>query len=229
VRARCGALLQVAGAGTFVALLAIGCATPAPPRDPRVRPVENLAERLVFQGFSVLPPQGQGWLIIPAGDEDPPRARTVVSLGKPLRERRTTRPEELHTGGARVLVLDVQDTRFDSPEAYRRFVEDEAKRGLTGRRFRQIESRYAIEPEGPAPLCVRHETVVEDSQVPGFRGAVFVLAARGLRCVHPHWPQYLVDVSYSQRMHRGQPFALLEPEGEPFIQSLRFTADRPSL
>ena len=71
-----------------------------------------------------------------------------------------------------MLVLDVQDTRFDSPEAYLRFVEDEAKRGLTGRRFRQIETRYAIEPEGPAPLCVRYETVVEDSQVPGFPGAV---------------------------------------------------------
>lgn len=64
MRARCGALLRVAGAGTLVALLAAGCATPAPPRDPRVRPVENLAERLVFQGFSVLPPQGQGWLIV---------------------------------------------------------------------------------------------------------------------------------------------------------------------
>jgi hypothetical protein len=112
-----------------VALLAAGCATPAPARDPR--------------------------------------------------EQRTTRPQELHTAGAWVLVLDVQDTRFNSPEAYLRFVEDEAKRGLTGRRFRRIESRYAIEPEGPAPLCVRYETVVEDSQVPGFPGAVFVLAAFG--------------------------------------------------
>ena len=67
-----------------------------------------------------------------------------------------------------MLVLDVQDTRFDSPEAYLRFVEDKAKRGLTGRRFRQIETRFAIEPEAPAPLRVRYETVVEDSQVPGF-------------------------------------------------------------
>jgi hypothetical protein len=107
----------------------------------------------------------------------------------PLRERRSTRPEELHTAGARVVVLDVQDTRFDSPEAYLRFVEDEAKRGSTGRRFRRIETQYAIEPEGPAPLCVRYETVVEDSQVPGFPSAVFVLAARGLRCVHPHSSQ----------------------------------------
>ena len=128
-----------------------------------------------------------------------------------------------------MLVLDVQDTRFDSPEAYLRFVEDKAKRGLTGRRFRQIETRFAIEPEAPAPLRVRYETVVEDSQVPGFPGAVFVLAARGLRCVHPPWPRYLVDVSYSQRIHRGQAFAPLDPDGEPFIQSLRFTANRPSL
>ncbi|MGI0015029.1 MAG: hypothetical protein ACREBU_16545, partial [Nitrososphaera sp.] len=65
--------------------------------------------------------------------------------------------------------------------------------------------------------------------VPGFPGVVFVLAARGLRCVHPRWPRYLVDVSYSQRAHRGQPFAPLEPEGEPFVRSLRFTADGPSL
>lgn len=120
-------------------------------------------------------------------------------------------------------------TRGSTAEVYLRFVEDEAKRGLTGRRFQQLETRYAIEREGPAPLCMRHETVVEDSQVPRFPGAVFVLAARGLRCVHPHWPRYLVDVSYSQRMHRGQPFVALEPEGEPFVRSLRFTTDRPSL
>ena len=113
--------------------------------------MENLGERLAFQGFSVLPPQGPGWLILPADVEDPRRVRTVLSLGKPLRERRSARPEELHTAGARVVVLDVQDTRFDSPEAYLRFVEGEAKRGLTGRRFRQIEKRYAIEREGPAP------------------------------------------------------------------------------
>ena len=99
----------------------------------------------------------------------------------------------------------------------RRFVEDEAKWGLTGRRFRQLEPRYAIEPRGRPRLCVRYETVVEDSRVPGFPGAVFVLAARGLRCVHPYWPRYLVDVSYSQRMHRGQPLVPLEPEGEPFV------------
>ena len=33
-----------------------------PARDPRVRPVENLAELIVFQGFSVLPPQGRDTL-----------------------------------------------------------------------------------------------------------------------------------------------------------------------
>jgi hypothetical protein len=157
-----------------------------------------------------------------------PRADRRVPGQAAARAAFDARPEELHTAAARVLVLDVQDTRFDSP-VYLRFVEDEAKRGSTGRRFRRIETRYAIEPEGRPPLCVRYETVVEDSQVPGFPGAVFVLAARGLRCVHPHWPRYLVDVSYSQQMHRGQPFFPLEPEGEPFIQSLRFTADRPSL
>ena len=151
MRARRGALLRVAAAGTLVALLAAGCATPAPPRDPRVRPVENLVERLVFQGFSVLPPQGPGWLILPAGVEDPRRGRTVLSLGKPLRERRSTRPEELHTAGARVLVLDVQDTRFDSPEAYLRFVEDEAKRGSTGRRFRQTRDAVRDRAGGAGP------------------------------------------------------------------------------
>ena len=40
-----------------------------------------------------------------------------VPPGKPRRERPPTRPEELHTAGAGVLVLDVKDTRFDSSEA----------------------------------------------------------------------------------------------------------------
>jgi len=59
-------LLRIAGARAArgAPVLAAGCATPAPARDPRVRPMENLAERLVFQGFSALPPQGRGWLIV---------------------------------------------------------------------------------------------------------------------------------------------------------------------
>ena len=89
--------------------------------------------------------------------ESDKRQKTNAQSGRSHRPRQLTGPGH---------------TRFDSPEAYLRFVEDEAKRGLTGRRFRQIETRYAIEQEGPAPLWVRHKTVAEDSQVPRFPRAV---------------------------------------------------------
>jgi hypothetical protein len=221
----------------LAALVAAGCAAapPAPgpaaerpaPRDLRVRPVENPSRRMDFPGFSILPPQGVGWRIVPPLGRGPAGGGTAVAFVKPLRDAPPQRPEDSHVIAATVVIDEIGERAFDTPGAYLRFIEDRMERVLRAH-FRVLAARYRLEP-GPAPLCARYDTLVEDTAVPRFPGEAFLLAARGIRCVHPRWPRYVVDAGYSQRVLRGQPLLAMEPETEPFVKSLVFTPERPVL
>jgi hypothetical protein len=72
-------------------------------------------------------------------------------------------------------------------------------------------------------MCVRIHQAQEDREVPVWRGSVFVIDAHAIRCVHPHSPKYVIDISYSERRLKDDPPVSLQIEVEPFLKSLEFT------
>ena len=85
----------------------------------------------------------------------------------------------------------------------------------SGGRFVTIESNVRLDTTMGAG-CVRVDAVQEERDNPRFPGAVMVLVAHTVDCLHPRSPGYVVSVSYSERYVRGQqPFApdILRAEG----------------
>jgi len=63
---------------------------------------------------------------------------------------------------------------------------------------------------------------VEDRGVPRYPGSVFIMDLHGFVCLHPDFPDAVIDITYSQRrLPEEQPLSL-EAEGESFVKSLIF-------
>jgi len=196
-----------------------------PGTAPVPTPVENADRPFVFAGFSVLPPRGASWVVLPleAGDYN-----HVVMFGKRVRDTPPSTPAEERTVIAVAKLWDLRDDGPRTAEGLQRWSERSGAKA--GERFsprhHALGLTAVVEP-GRGAECVRYALAVEDDGVPGFPGSVFVLSARGIRCLHPRWPRYAVDLSYSERHLRGQPPLALDAEAEPFMRSLHFTPERP--
>lgn len=200
------------------------------PASPGPSPVGDPAQRLDFPGVSILPPRGGNWFITPPVPSGPGATHTVVAFGKKLREGPPATPEEAHTIRATVVVSDLREARFEDSTAFLGFLERESGERMVGRmvnkRHRLLASELSLD-SSPGSTCVKYEQTFEDTGVPRFPGSIFILATRGFRCLHPHWPKYMVDVGYSQRYLRGQRPLSIEAELEPFLKSVVFAAARP--
>jgi YVTN family beta-propeller protein len=137
--------------------------------------------------------------------------------------------QNVHTVAASVLTWDVGSKTFDTPSDFLHYEEAEANSAIglqVSSRHRVLDSKTAPD-KSLGPKCVKYDYTVEDTGVPSSPGSPFILAMHGYRCVHPKWPRYLIDVSYSERYLNGeQPFHI-EAEVAPFLGSLTFADDRP--
>ncbi|MDP2241459.1 MAG: tetratricopeptide repeat protein [Burkholderiales bacterium] len=68
--------------------------------------------------------------------------------------------------------------------------------------------------------CTRYTMLGEDLSVEGPNAAPVALA--GLTCAHPDQPDFIVDVSYSEKSGASGISAELSESGEKFVSSLRF-------
>ena len=96
---------------------------------------------------------------------------------------------------------------------------------LTGRQ-RLIEFD-ATPNDSLGAKCAQYLRVTELSGWGRFQDSVFILTTRGWFCLHPHWPQYLIDFGYTQLHLKGEEPMLLDVEIEPFLRSPVFTSTRP--
>jgi hypothetical protein len=191
---------------------------PGPVQLADYTPVTDPTKRLVFQGFSILPPQGANWFM---GRFMLPDGTQAVSFGKKMRETACQRPEDCTTVEAFVMVKHVNvpfQTRADILQYIAQAGKEEAEKGT---RMRLLEFKTAVD-RTLGVECLRQEAILEDRSVPQFPDAVFMMTSHGLFCPHPDSPRNVIGVGYSHRTVQGQQSPSIEAEVEPFFHSLEF-------
>lgn len=170
-------------------------------------------ERIEFNGFSVVPPQGKEWRV----DE-----RTDNTLG--LIYQNVTSPHTVLATAATISLPEEALTLFESIslEGRREFLEETLRQSETPGRIRVIEVN--ISPAGALEAdCLRYVWIAEDSGVPDYEGSVFTFTTKGQWCLHPDSVLEQIFVWYSQRVPPGQQAAPIDTDGEAFINSFQFS------
>jgi hypothetical protein len=170
-------------------------------------------ERVAFDGFTVLPPSGQGWVAVnppPLPAIDPRirvRAYFVKSLAAP------SSPAQLHRLTAVVRTIDLGDVRIENRWETLRSI----ARGFSG--ATGLGTCLGRD-------CASYASTTEDRSNPTFPNHTFVIDKRGFVVLHPDSPRLAVNVEY--RQYYGGDVRPLSPEAlerevEPFQRSLQFT------
>jgi hypothetical protein len=197
---------------------------------------------IAAQGFSVLPPKGEGWcyrLFATAGIGFFKIPEFEKISGKP-----PTRDEfaKLHIFSGLAMSLKGLagvDTPIQNPEDLKTLVGVLIREHLftqisvgiatVEHRFRLLESNVVTENDANR-TCVRFEATVEERGSPQAPELVFLLnLASNVVCRHSAAPEMgLIWVGFVERYLQGdQPNAhTLKEEYEPYVQSLRFMPPR---
>ena len=197
--------------GILIAVGVLGCAS-----TPPIVPVTEPDQRLQFNGFSVLPPEGERWHRVGRKGQDTTRFSQTVFVKKSS----WTLPSR-NTYLAKAAVLDAGERQFTTTQGLLSHVQT---MGLfqEGPRQQNMQAEFTID-DTLAPLCVRFDLNAEDSRVGGYPGPVYLLDAHGLFCVHPDAPDMLVMIDHSRRTKQGDTPVAAQAEGERFLSSLRFS------
>jgi len=195
-------------------------------RKPQPMLITDSTERIPFSGFSVLPPNGPGWWLMPLPPAGTGPIYLVLAFAKEVRQAGSA---GFHHASAEIHIWDMGWRKFADAHDFLQFEKDDSER-----RIRSYADPYhrvlATSTELDATLgaqCVKYEFSVENagSDAPG-KSTTFEI--RGYRCLHPRWPQYLIDVSYSETYATGDhAYHLDSSEVAPFLSSLSFTDDQP--
>jgi tetratricopeptide (TPR) repeat protein len=192
-------------------VIAAGCAAAGP--SPKV--IADPTQRIEFDGFSILPPRGEGWVVLdPAPQVDPKVMAVKAYFVKRLTEGATS-PSRLHRLTAVVRTVEIGDLIGSRAHLLQ---------SIAGRFSGVLDTCFRGE-------CVRYENTTEDRSNPAFPGLVFVISKQGLVVLHPDSPTLAINVEYRQYHAQGvTPLSAeaLEREVEPFQRSLEFTAVRPT-
>ena len=190
----------------FLAAVSITGCTPSITRTP----VEDLAKRIEFEHFSILPPQGEKWVIVsPSGPYN-------MGFQKQLNVTMVPKPSVAATVFFTKIDGIAQAERQSFLEALMRRAEQEAKTG----RFRLIEFKSSSD-ESLGANCKKYDASSEDRGNPNCPSCVYILKIHGLACLHPSSP-VLVKLEYSPRVPQGESIPSVETEGEAFLRSLVF-------
>lgn len=162
-----------------------------------------------FQGFSVLPPAGEGWYSLA-------KSRTRAALGRRIES-------QTHT-----LVAAVRSERldrpFESPEALVADLKARRARDFDPGRFRLLAAEESRDDLDGA-WCTRYRIDAEE-QVG--EGRALVVRVEGRSCAHPSSPDLLVDLSILARGLAGELDGAARARDAHFLDSLRFTPIAPS-
>lgn len=196
----------------FAGAAAASCAV-----APSLIPIPDPTQRLEFQGFSILPPQGANWFVAPPELRQKQGEGIVASFGKIL-----TPPSMTHTTFATVRAATVPPP--PSSVSRTEILQHIAQNMMKSDDRNRVVARKVSEDRVLGSDCLRYDVTAEDRGVPGYAGAIFILDLHGFFCLHPDSPSSLIDIQYSERkLPQEKPHSSLEAEGEAFLKSLRFT------
>ena len=196
---------------TFTLILALLPSGPAGAQQqvPEANPIANPGSPWPLAGFVFSVPDLQDLYSIPV-------SREAAAIGK-----RAVNPTRIWTFTA----LTLRPGRsFKSARELADYMRSQRRIGLQPARYTKLTHDEQIATHAGQP-CTRYLVRALDR---GDAGAESVpMQFRGLTCVHPARPDFLVDLAYSERGGEGVMSALLTKAGEPFLGSLRFLSLEP--
>ena len=185
--------------------------------------------RIELPGLSILPPQKGDWFVQPYAHREGYPLTAVIRISKKLPGASTIGAWDGRLVFGGLMVLDLKDQKFATPTEFLESFKgeragDSDESGAQGQRY--VEFEAALDESLPS-TCVRYRHLTEVGPVEGFSGSPAFNSTHGLYCLHPNWPRYAIDVTYSQLYARSQTPLSLEGEMEPFFTSLVFTSAHP--
>ena len=162
------------------------------------QPIADPTRRIELPGLSVLPPQGGSWFVLPVSPQESFPPTSLVRFSKRLQGAPTAGLWGAHMvfGGVMVM-LDLGERRFSTPTEFLDwFTGDRQIRPgeAATQRQRYVEFEATLD-ESLKATCVRYRRLTEVAAVQGFPGSVAMNSTYGLNCLHPYWPQYVVDLT----------------------------------
>lgn len=173
-----------AGAGRAVAVAALGLALHAaaePSLPPVPNPVLEPAQRWAFDGFSLLPPQEDGWFSLVKT-----RSRAVFAK----------RGAEEERGVFATVFAERVEAPMPTPESFLERMRARRARELDGNRVRAVRVAEDLESRA-APWCTRYR--VEADEAVAWYESARVTEVLGRACLHPDMPGWVVDASFAVR------------------------------
>lgn len=173
----------------------VGCASPDAnyAKDPDTRIQRN--------GFSVLPPSGNGWMVAPAGQYG-------AGWGKLVSDTKGNRS----TITVMVWAGRFNDRKVDltTPAGLRETAVYQATGG-DPKRYRIVDTRYSDVYQRHGTDCIDFDTVTEDSgnTMSWNAGTVLLLTVHGTLCRHPSNPEWGFNAALSDR-HPRESASLLD-------------------
>jgi hypothetical protein len=195
---------------TVLLIVLVGCAS-----SPPLVPVTNSNDRLQFNGFSLLPPQGAGWNWVGREDQDKIKIYDTTFV----------KMDGDRTYVARAQLLDSQERDLSNPQDLLEFVRgSDIVKELPGE---QNKVSTVVLEETLGRPCARYDFDAEGySGVSGKGNTVFSLDAHGLICTHPKTDTALAWIAYTRRSPKGESYLAGREEGEAFLASVKFTEVR---
>ncbi|MDH3378436.1 MAG: hypothetical protein OEQ39_15960 [Gammaproteobacteria bacterium] len=187
----------------------VGCAS-APP----LTPIADPEQRLQFNGFSVLSPNGkyQNW--VGRDGQDAAHLLNATFVKRPPQ----TTP---NTYIAMVEIINAQGGKFATSERLHNYVKN-LQIMQAAPRQQIVKSAFAID-DALGPLYVRFDLEATDPSVPGWSESTFNVDVRGYQYVHFRAADFLVTIAYSRRTLQGNSPLGGNDEGEWFLNNLQLT------
>lgn len=188
------------GAG-LLSLLLQGCLSAIPTGAGHHTPLEG-------NGFSILPPGGEGWHLMTKGQV----GHFDFVFGKS--------DSPTHTVVASVTALTAQRS-FATPEEFYSFVREAGSTGIDPGRFTVLYSRFEQDNRF-GPWSIFKQTLVEDRRAVNAAGQDALLQrTAGYVLVHTAGQRRLVSIEYSERGTQQELDPGFEAQSRKFFEGLR--------
>jgi hypothetical protein len=163
-----------------------------------------------YLGFSIMSPEGGNWYFQEEAFDGITFTKSVADGGRhTILLFARSKPVEFKPDESNDFFLYIKRAYADKGE---------------NSRFKGLSTKISpITIDGVA--CAKVEFSTDDRGVPWAAGSAYELHGYDIVCRHPHSPQTLVVLGYSQRYEKGRTPIAIDKEVISFVESLRFSAD----